>query len=82
MESRLHITSDSSRLEFLYYLAIEHQNIVLLIMLSLIWWTVGVALFQDNFLLLAVCAESDVKSDGKLHGGLEMRLQFLCYVSP
>ena len=26
MESRLHTTSDSSRLEFLYYLAIEHQN--------------------------------------------------------
>ena len=26
MESRLHTMSDSSRLEFLYYLAIEHQN--------------------------------------------------------
>ena len=26
MESRLHSMSESSRLEFLYYLAIEHQN--------------------------------------------------------
>ena len=26
MESQLHTTSDSSRLEFLYYLATEHQN--------------------------------------------------------
>ena len=45
-------------------------------MLYVICWTVGVALFQNNFLLLAVFAESDVKSDGKLRGGLEMRLQF------
>ena len=28
MESRLHTTSDSSRLEFLYYLAIEHLLIM------------------------------------------------------
>ena len=74
MESQLHTTSDSSRLEFLYYLTIEHQNSSVdyaLFVLMNSWCSL-----VSRQLFVAVCAESDVKSDGKLHGGLEMRLQF------
>lgn len=49
--------------------------VVLLIMLSWIWWTVGVASFSDSFLLLAVCTVSD----GKLSKTLgTTRLHFWC----
>ena len=81
MESQLHTTSDSSRLEFLYYLAIEHQNSSVdyaLFDLMNSWCS----LVSRQLFVASVCAESDVKSDGKLHGGLEVRLQFLCCVSP
>jgi len=49
--------SDCSRLEFLYYLAIEHQNSSVDYTLFDFMNMLVVALFQDNFFACGICWE-------------------------